>query len=75
MPKEPIRLGMTLAHNLPLNQVDKLLVMVKKFIFGDLSRHVMRIPKMGPMTLKSKTGRYSVIDVDSVGLIKEASSK
>jgi indole-3-pyruvate monooxygenase len=61
---------MTLAQHLPLNLVDNLLAMVTKFIFGDLSRHGIRMPKMGPMTLKSKTGRSAVIDVGTVGLIK-----
>jgi indole-3-pyruvate monooxygenase len=29
------------------------------------------MPKMGPMILKSKTGRSAVIDVGTVGLIKK----
>ncbi|KAK1645918.1 hypothetical protein QYE76_063723 [Lolium multiflorum] len=70
MTKELIRLGMTLAHHLPLNLVDKLLVMGAKFMFGDLSRHGITMPHMGPMMLKSKTGRSAVIDVGTVGLIK-----
>ncbi|XP_047085434.1 probable indole-3-pyruvate monooxygenase YUCCA10 [Lolium rigidum] len=70
MTKELIRLGMTLAHHLPLNLVDKLLVMGAKFMFGDLSRHGITMPNMGPMMLKSKTGRSAVIDVGTVGLIK-----
>ena len=70
MTKELIRFGMTLAHHIPLNLVDNLLVMATKFIFGDLSRHGITMPKMGPMTLKSKTGRSAVIDVGTVGLIK-----
>uniref|UniRef100_A0ACD5X7E5 Uncharacterized protein n=1 Tax=Avena sativa TaxID=4498 RepID=A0ACD5X7E5_AVESA len=70
MTKEVIRLGMTLSHHLPLNLVDNLLVMATKFIFGDLSRHGIIMPKMGPMILKSKTGRSTVIDVGTVGLIK-----
>jgi indole-3-pyruvate monooxygenase len=62
---------MTLAHHLPLNLVDNLLVMAAKFIFGDLSRNGITMPTMGPMMLKSKTGRSSVIDVGTVGLIKK----
>jgi indole-3-pyruvate monooxygenase len=62
---------MTLAHHLPLNLVDNLLVMAAKFIFGDLSRNGITMPKMGPMMLKSKTGRSAVIDVGTVGLIKK----
>ena len=71
MTKELIRLGMTLAHHLPLNLVDKLLVMAAYLIFGDLSQHGITRPKMGPMTLKSETGRSAVIDVGTVGLIKK----
>ncbi|KAE8808505.1 putative oxidoreductase czcO-like protein [Hordeum vulgare] len=71
MTKELIRLGMTLAHRLPLNLVDNLLVMSAKFIFGDLSRQGITRPKMGPMTLKSATGKSAVIDVGTVGLIKK----
>jgi hypothetical protein len=62
---------MTLAHHVPLNLVDNLLVREAKLRFGDLSRHGITMPKMGPMTLKSKTGRSAVIDVGTVGLIKK----
>uniref|UniRef100_A0ACD5YN54 Uncharacterized protein n=1 Tax=Avena sativa TaxID=4498 RepID=A0ACD5YN54_AVESA len=51
--------------------LDNILVMQAKFIFGDLSRHGITMPKMGPMILKSKTGRSVVIDVGTVGLIKK----
>uniref|UniRef100_M8BDP4 Flavin-containing monooxygenase n=1 Tax=Aegilops tauschii TaxID=37682 RepID=M8BDP4_AEGTA len=66
-----IRLGMTLAHRLPLNLVDKLHVMAAYLIFGELSQHGITRPKMGPMTLKSETGRSAVIDVGTVALIKK----
>ncbi|XP_037461953.1 probable indole-3-pyruvate monooxygenase YUCCA11 [Triticum dicoccoides] len=71
MTKELIRLGMTLAPRLPLNLVDNLLVMEANLIFGDLLMHGIRRPKMGPMILKSETGRSVVIDVGTVGLIKK----
>uniref|UniRef100_A0ACD5X0E2 Uncharacterized protein n=1 Tax=Avena sativa TaxID=4498 RepID=A0ACD5X0E2_AVESA len=71
MTKELIRLGMTLAHHFPLNLVDNILVMAAKFTFGNLSRHGITMLKMGPMILKSKTGRSVVIDVGTVGLIKK----
>ncbi|XP_037458707.1 probable indole-3-pyruvate monooxygenase YUCCA10 [Triticum dicoccoides] len=71
MTKELIRLGMTLARRLPLNLVDNLLVMAANLIFGDLSRYGIRRPKMGPMILKSETGRSAVIDVGTVGFLKK----
>ncbi|XP_044955602.1 probable indole-3-pyruvate monooxygenase YUCCA11 [Hordeum vulgare subsp. vulgare] len=71
MTKELIRLGMTLARHLPLHLVDNLLVMGANYIFGDLSRYGITRPKLGPMSLKSRTGRSAVIDVGTVGLIKK----
>ncbi|PNT63957.1 hypothetical protein BRADI_4g22715v3 [Brachypodium distachyon] len=71
MTKELIRLGMTLAHHLPLKLVDNILVMMANFIFKDLSRHGITRPKIGPMVLKSETGRSAVIDVGNFGLIKK----
>jgi indole-3-pyruvate monooxygenase len=57
---------MTLVQYLPLKVVDALLVMMAKFIFGDLSRHGITRPKIGP-----ETGRSAVIDVGTAGLIKK----
>ncbi|KAL6658093.1 hypothetical protein ACP70R_003679 [Stipagrostis hirtigluma subsp. patula] len=71
MTKELIRLGMTLAKYLPLGMVDTLLVMLSNILFGDLSKHGIMRPKLGPLVLKSNTGRSAVIDVGTVGLIKK----
>ena len=71
MTKEIIRLGMTLVQHIPLNVVDDLLVRMSGFVFGDLSRHGIVRPKLGPLLLKAKTGRSAVIDVGTVGLIKK----
>ncbi|KAL6658090.1 hypothetical protein ACP70R_003676 [Stipagrostis hirtigluma subsp. patula] len=73
--KELIRLGMTLVQYLPVNIVDAFLVMTSNFIFGDLSRHGIVRPKIGPLLLKSNTGRSAVIDVGTVGLIKRGMIK
>ena len=71
MTKEIIRLGMTLVQHTPVNVVDDLLVRLSKFVFGDLSRHGIVRPKIGPLQLKAETGRSAVIDVGTVGLIKK----
>ncbi|XP_047093636.1 probable indole-3-pyruvate monooxygenase YUCCA11 [Lolium rigidum] len=75
MTKELIRLGMKLVRHLPLKLVDDLLVMMANFIFGDLTRHGIIRPKKGPLIIKSETGRSAVIDVGTVGLIKEGNIK
>jgi hypothetical protein len=54
---------------------DAFLVMMSSFVFGGLSRHDMRIPKFGPLLVKSKPDRSAVIDAGIVGLIKEGTIK
>uniref|UniRef100_A0A0D9WXJ0 indole-3-pyruvate monooxygenase n=1 Tax=Leersia perrieri TaxID=77586 RepID=A0A0D9WXJ0_9ORYZ len=73
MTKELIWFGMTLVQNLglPMTTVDATLVMAANFIFGDLSKHGIMRPKMGPLLLKSQTGRSAVIDVGTAKLIKQ----
>ncbi|XP_034570033.1 probable indole-3-pyruvate monooxygenase YUCCA10 [Setaria viridis] len=73
--KEIIRLGMTLVQHTPVNVVDDLLVRLSNYVFGDLSRHGIVRPKMGPLLLKEKIGRSAVIDVGTVGLIKKGTIK
>ncbi|RLM59130.1 hypothetical protein C2845_PM18G11650 [Panicum miliaceum] len=75
MTKEIIRLGMTLVQHIPINIVDDLLVRMSDFVFGDLSRHGIVKPKLGPLLLKAKTSRSAVIDVGTVGLIKDGAIK
>uniref|UniRef100_A0A0E0G4T6 indole-3-pyruvate monooxygenase n=1 Tax=Oryza nivara TaxID=4536 RepID=A0A0E0G4T6_ORYNI len=71
MTKELIRFGMTMVQNLGLSVtiVDPLLVMAAKLIFWDLSKHGIMRPKMGPLLLKSQTGKSAVIDVGTAKLI------
>lgn len=61
-----------MVQNLGLNvtTVDSLLVMAANFYFGDLSEHGIMRPKIGPLLLKSQTGRSAVIDVGTARLIK-----
>ncbi|KAI5018836.1 hypothetical protein ZWY2020_043724 [Hordeum vulgare] len=75
MTKELIRLGMTLIHYLPSKMVDHIVLMMANFIFGDLSRHGITRPNKGPFVLKMESGRSAVIDVGTVGLIKEGKIK
>ncbi|CAL4990120.1 unnamed protein product [Urochloa decumbens] len=73
--KEIIRLGMILVQHKPMDVVDDLLVRLSNFVFGDLSRHGIVRPKVGPLLLKEKTGRSAVIDVGTVTLIKNGTIK
>ncbi|KAJ1276540.1 hypothetical protein BS78_05G221800 [Paspalum vaginatum] len=73
--KEIIRCGMTLVQHMPMKTVDDLLVRMSNSVFGDLSRHGIVRPELGPLLLKAKTGRSAVIDVGTIGLIKKGTIK
>ncbi|CAL4962928.1 unnamed protein product [Urochloa decumbens] len=71
MTKGLIRFRMTLVQHVPVRIADFLIVTIANFTFGDLSRHGIVRPKTGPLLHKAKTGRSSVIDVGTAGLIKK----
>ncbi|KAL5982693.1 hypothetical protein ACLOJK_016769 [Asimina triloba] len=70
--RDLVRLGMTLLRYSPCYVVDALIVMLRKFIYGDLSEYGIRSPTKGPFYLKASTGRSPVIDVGTVDKIKSA---
>ena len=71
MTKGLIRLGMTFVQYIPITIVDLFIANIADFIFGDLSKYGIVQPRIAPVLLKSKTGRSSVIDVGTAGLIKK----
>ncbi|TVU51077.1 hypothetical protein EJB05_02689, partial [Eragrostis curvula] len=67
-----IRLGMQLSKwNIPVKFVDFILVTLAYMWFGNLSKHGISRPNMGPLFLKARTGRSAVIDIGTVDLIKK----
>ena len=71
MTKELIRLGMTFIQYIPITIVDLFIMNIADVTFGDLSKYGIVRPRIGPLLLKSKTGRSCVIDVGTAGLIKK----
>ncbi|CAI0447196.1 unnamed protein product [Linum tenue] len=67
--------AMRLLPYLPVNIVDRLIVGMAKLKFGDLSKFGIEQPKLGPFTLKGKTGRTPTIDTGTVGRIKAGEIK
>lgn len=63
-------LAMALLRWLPLKVVDKCLLIVAHFIFGDTDRLGLKRPKIGPIELKNLTGKTPVLDVGSMSQIK-----
>ncbi|XP_012571991.1 probable indole-3-pyruvate monooxygenase YUCCA10 [Cicer arietinum] len=73
--KELIRQGMHMVKYLPVHTVDTILILLAKLKYGDLSKHGIYRPKVGPLHLKNITGKSAVIDVGTIQKIKEGAIK
>ncbi|XP_057811896.1 probable indole-3-pyruvate monooxygenase YUCCA1 [Salvia miltiorrhiza] len=63
-------MAMVLLKWLPLKLVDKFLLLVANFKFGNTARLGLRLPKFGPLELKNATEKSPVLDVGALSLIK-----
>ncbi|ESW09506.1 hypothetical protein PHAVU_009G133300 [Phaseolus vulgaris] len=73
--KEMVFLGMTLLKYLKMENVDKLMMLMSKMKYGDMSKYGLVRPKDGPFLLKKKGGTTPTIDVGCVPLIKRGEIK
>lgn len=70
--KELVLLGMLLLkYNIPRKVVDYVAVSISKLLYGDLSRYGLPSPKEGPFYVKDLTRLSPIIDVGTIGKIKE----
>ncbi|CAF2147413.1 unnamed protein product [Brassica napus] len=67
--------GMTLLKCLPLRLVDKFLLLMANFSFGNTDRLGIHRPKTGPLELKNVTGKSPVLDVGAMSLIRSGKIK
>ncbi|XP_076915802.1 putative indole-3-pyruvate monooxygenase YUCCA10 [Bidens hawaiensis] len=68
--KELVQLGMYLLKYIPCTFVDKTVLALSKFFYGDLYRYGIQRPCKRPFWLKKDTGRSHVIDVGTISKIK-----
>ncbi|MED6113035.1 hypothetical protein PIB30_067282 [Stylosanthes scabra] len=59
-----------LLKYLSFSTVEKLLVMVSRIVYGDLSKYGLPWPTEGPFTMKIKYGKFSIIDLGTVNKIR-----
>ncbi|GER24780.1 monooxygenase [Striga asiatica] len=62
--------GLVLLKYVPMSWVDIMLTVMSKAVFGDLTKYGIQNPKEGPFTMKVKYGKYPVVDVGTIGMIK-----
>lgn len=61
---------MNLLKYMPLSIVDKMVVVLARLHYGNLSRYGISKPNKGPFSSKEITGRTPTIDVGTVNKIK-----
>ncbi|KAL2339700.1 hypothetical protein Fmac_007640 [Flemingia macrophylla] len=69
--KEMVYVGMSLLKYFDLQKVDKLMWLMSKLKYGDMSGYGLVRPKEGPFTLKIKGGTTPTIDVGCIRKIKK----
>eukprot|EP00253_Pinus_taeda_P000622 PITA_00622 len=67
--------AMALMKRLPLWMVDRFLLAVAYFKFGNTECYGLKRPALGPMELKDKTGKTPVLDVGTLAQIKNGNIK
>ncbi|KAK8532565.1 hypothetical protein V6N13_131884 [Hibiscus sabdariffa] len=68
--KDMIHWGLILLKYISVNMVDALMVMLGKLVYGDLTKFGIPRPEEGPFFMKVAYGKYPVIDVGTLKMIK-----
>lgn len=68
-------LSMCLLRWLPMRLVDQFLLLMSRFMLGDTARLGLHRPKLGPLELKTKSGKTPVLDVGTLAKIKAGNIK
>jgi hypothetical protein len=70
-----VYVGMTLLNYLSIDKVDKLMLVMSKLMYGDLSKYGLVRPKEGPFAMKFSGGRTPTVDVGCIKRIKKGKVK
>ncbi|CAN6329216.1 unnamed protein product [Urochloa humidicola] len=68
-------LSLFLLRWLSIKQVDSLLLFFSSLILGDTEKYGLPRPKMGPLQIKSSTGKTPVLDIGALRKIKSGEIK
>lgn len=68
-------LSMWLLNWLPTRLVDHFLLLMSRLMLGDTSRFGLNRPEIGPLELKSKSGKTPVLDVGTLAKIRTGNIK
>ncbi|RZR76241.1 hypothetical protein BHM03_00000905 [Ensete ventricosum] len=73
--RSTFELSMWLLKWLSVKTVDRFLLLVARLVLGDTSKFGLRRPQVGPLELKSLSGKTPVLDVGTLAKIKSGDIK
>lgn len=73
--KSTFELAVMMLKWLPLWFVDKLLLIMAWFILGNMEKHGLKRPSIGPLTLKNTEGKTPVLDIGALEKIRSGDIK
>ncbi|KAK4266258.1 hypothetical protein QN277_027208 [Acacia crassicarpa] len=73
--KSTFELAATLMKRLPVWMVDKILLIVARLILGNVDKHGLRRPEIGPLELKNSAGKTPVLDIGTLKKIRSGEIK
>ncbi|KAJ4969534.1 hypothetical protein NE237_016235 [Protea cynaroides] len=63
-------MSLVIFQYLPFNVADRIIALIAKLWYGDMTKYGIEWPQEGPFARKEKYGKYAVIDVGTAGKIK-----
>uniref|UniRef100_A0A0D9WIW8 Flavin-containing monooxygenase n=1 Tax=Leersia perrieri TaxID=77586 RepID=A0A0D9WIW8_9ORYZ len=69
------QLAMWLLKWLPTHTVDQILLLMARAILGDTARFGLKRPRLGPLELKSLSGKTPILDIGTLAKIKSGDIK
>uniref|UniRef100_A0A803Q4D0 indole-3-pyruvate monooxygenase n=1 Tax=Cannabis sativa TaxID=3483 RepID=A0A803Q4D0_CANSA len=73
--KSTFELAVVLMKWFPVWVVDKILLIIARIIFGNLEKHGLKRPEIGPIELKNTQGRTPVLDIGALKKIRSGQIK
>lgn len=73
--KSTFELAATMMKRMPLWLVDKILLILARFVLGNLNKYGLQRPSVGPLHLKNSQGKTPVLDIGALEKIRAGEIK
>ncbi|KAM3356792.1 putative indole-3-pyruvate monooxygenase YUCCA3 [Capsicum galapagoense] len=73
--KSTFELGVSMMKWLPIDVVDKILLVAARLLLGNIEKYGLKRPSIGPLQLKNTEGKTPVLDIGALQKIKSGEIK